>query len=501
MKVLLIQPVKPKFDIQAADDWTLTRPFSLFFLASAIENNTDYEVEILDFEREDHQRTGLRSAVERSDPDVFGITATTFTRFDAIDVIRELRKMRPTAPIVVGGVHFMYCAEDTLREVPEVDVVVHGEGDVTIVKLLEAIDKGTGLADTKGISYRGDDGHMITNQPQPLVPNLDEIPAYKKYAYEEYPEYLFNHPGRVPAVSVMSSRGCPFKCVFCSKAGMKYRVRDAERTVDEIEDLMARFDVSAFNFLDLTFTANRKHVRAVCNELIKRELNIQWWCESRVNIHLDLLDLMREAGCTSIAIGVESGSQRMLDTMSKGITVEQVVAFTDKCKELGIVLQPYFMYSHRGEEYDDCLKTLELISVLEESTELCSFQPAMIFPGTELERIAREEGKLPADFSWSKPYYSELNKQLDQLINTPLYIDKLSAEQMIELHRRKKMSAFAHTILKESPWSLVRKVCKSLANGRFYSDYLFSTGFYAHLMASAMRRLKPDRGAGARVAR
>jgi len=371
---------------------------------------------------------------------------------------------------------------------PEVDIVVRGEGEITIVELLKALDAGKGLADIKGISYRGDKDEVISAPPQALIPNLDEIPNYKDFTWDEYPEYLFGSSDKIPALSIMSSRGCPFKCVFCSKAGMKYRMRNADRTADEIKELQDRFGINAFNFLDLTFTVNRKHTKEVCNALLKRKVDIQWWCESRVNIHLDLLDIMREAGCTAIAIDVESGSQRILDLMSKGILVEQIVKFAEKCRELDIVLTPYFMFSHQGEEYEDVLETLELIKELEKFTQPCSFQPTMIFPGTELEIIARKEGKLRQDFSWNKPYDSPLNEELDQLSNTPLYIDKLTHEQMKELLEMKKVSTIANATLRESFGQLVIKAAKSVYTGKSSSKYILSPKFYRQLFSLSQEK-------------
>ena len=321
MKLLLIQPAKPFFGTNAEDYWEMTRPFSLYFLASSVQHYTEHEVEILDFERGDLQGSDVSAIIRQSDADVYGITATTYTRFYAINIIRKIREYHPNATIIVGGVHFMYWPDETLRDLPEVDIVVCGEGEITIVELLKALDTGKDLADIKGISFRNDNNEVTSTPPQALIPNLDEIPNYKDFTWDEYPEYLFGYSERIPALSIMSSRGCPFKCVFCSKAGMKYRMRDADRTVDEIIELQDRFGINAFNFLDLTFTVNRKHTKEVCNALLKRKVDIRWWCESRVNIHLDLLDIMKEAGCASIAIGVESGSQRIIDLMSKGILV------------------------------------------------------------------------------------------------------------------------------------------------------------------------------------
>ncbi|MCU0595770.1 MAG: B12-binding domain-containing radical SAM protein, partial [Desulfobacterota bacterium] len=342
----------------------------------------------MDLESGDLRNKPLQEVFQNSNSDVYGITATTFTRFEAIKIAKHLRALRPNSRIVVGGVHFMYCPEDTLKKVPEIDVVVRGEGEVTIVELLDAIGSGHELQQVKGISYREGNG-VIHNPDQPLFEDLDALPVYTDFTWEQYPEYLFGYPEPVPATSVISSRGCPYKCIFCAKAGMKYRLRSAQKVVDEIQLLKEKLRVDAINFLDLTFTANPKHVRAVCQEIIQRDLKIKWWCESRVNIPLELLDIMKAAGCVALVIGVESGSSRVLSTISKNISTAAVLAFCERCIELGIIVQPYFMFSHPGESREDVQQTLELILRLEKRKSSCSFQPTMIYPGTEIETIAR----------------------------------------------------------------------------------------------------------------
>jgi len=196
---------------------------------------------------------------------------------------RSIKRLFPETLVVVGGVHFMYCARETLENVPEIDIVVRGEGEVTIVELTNAIDRGLGLETIRGITYRRD-GHVVENPPQEVFEELDSIPVYTRFTWEEYPEYLFGYPEQIRALSVMSSRGCPYKCVFCSKAGMKYRLRQPHNVVDEIEQLRDRFGIEGVNFLDLTFTANPGHARAMSEELIRRKLDLSWWCESRANI-------------------------------------------------------------------------------------------------------------------------------------------------------------------------------------------------------------------------
>lgn len=382
----------------------------------------------------------------------------------------------------------MYCPEDTLSKVPEIDVVVRGEGEIPIVEFLDAIDSGQELQQVKGISYRAG-SKIIHNPDQAIFEDLDTLPAYSDFTWEQYPEYLFGYPEPIPATSVISSRGCPYKCIFCSKAGMKYRLRDAQKVVDEIEVLTRQLGVEAINFLDLTFTANPRHAQSVCQEMIQRGLNIKWWCESRVNIPLELLDIMKAAGCVALAVGVESGSPRVLSRISKGISTDIVLAFFERCLHLGIIFQPYFMFSHPGETKDDVQQTLDLIYELERRNANCSFQPTMIFPGTEIEIFARAQGKLPDGFSWCEPYHSDLNLELGQLPNVPLFMDMLTPADLRRILDERNLRKSVTVASRMSIKDLIVKGIENVINRKSRTwRYLFSPRFYHHLFMNRKRQ-------------
>jgi radical SAM superfamily enzyme YgiQ (UPF0313 family) len=433
MRIVLVQPPRPKHGVDAEKHWQLTRPLSLFLLAGAIEDHTTHQVEILDLEQKQYADEPIELAISQVEPaDVFGITATTFTRFEAIEVARSVKKIHPNALVVAGGVHFMHAAEDTLEHVPEIDVIVHGEGEVTLLDLLEAYAQGRDLGSVKGISHRVD-GRPARTAPQNRRVDLDAIQAYMRFSWKDYREYLFGYLPQTPAVSMMASRGCPHRCAFCSKAGTKYRTRTASKVVDEMEALMAHCGVQAFNFVDLSFAVKPDYVRSLCDEIVQRGLEVKWWCECRANTPLDLLKDMKKAGCVSVVVGIESGSPRIVSKISKGISIQQAVAFCQRCVRLGIRVVPYFMYSCPDETRADADQTITLIKELETYTENCSFQPCMVLPGTEIERIARTRGIIPSDFSWCAPYSGELNDELGQHPSAPLFLDGLTPQDLREL--------------------------------------------------------------------
>lgn len=492
MKITLIQPPKPGYGSEAEGHWELARPFSLFYLASAIEKNTTFDVRMIDLEKKMYRNISMEEVFSNNDSRVFGITATTFTRFEAIRIAQSIKKMYPECWIVVGGVHFSYCAEDTLANVPEIDIVVRGEGERILIELLGAINKGESFEDIKGLSFRNNN-KIVNNQNQTTFENIDDIPFYEYFSWDEYPEYLMGYSAeRIPAISIMSSRGCPYNCIFCSKSGTKYRLRNPEKVVDEIEFLRDKYDIHAFNFLDLTFTANTQHVKGMCRELINRKINTKWWCESRVNISLELLDLMKQAGCVSLVVGVESGSPRVISQIQKNITLDQVIKFCKKCIDIGIIVSPYFMYSHPGETPKDVKKTIAFMMKLQKlGANVGGFQPTMIFPGSKIEEIARSKGILSKDFSWCTPYESDMNKELGQLLNVPLFIDSVPFDEMKKLHNKLSfeisLAGVAKDISKYKLKDLVFRGFRSIIKNEPIVKYIFSPRLYYGFIKNKFR--------------
>jgi radical SAM superfamily enzyme YgiQ (UPF0313 family) len=220
-----------------------------------------------------------------------------------------------------------------------------------------------------------------------------------------------------------------------------YYVKDSSKFVDEIAHFRNSFNIEGFNFVDNTFTGNIDHARRICREIISRNMRIKWWSESRVDVPLGILETMREAGCVSLSVGVESGSDRVLSRISKGITTENVLNFCYSCNELGIFVTCFLMFSHPGETRADVNQTFELIHELKKYpvVRIGTFQPTMIFPGSRLETIARQRNIIRKDFSWYEPYDSELSRRLDQIPNIPLFIDLLKPYELIGFHERGKL--------------------------------------------------------------
>ncbi|WP_455244198.1 B12-binding domain-containing radical SAM protein [Petrachloros mirabilis] len=436
MKITLIQPENP-YDIAYSSG--LLRPLGLHLLASHLET-FGFEVEVLDLRIRKNKGVPLTKLIRGNDSALFGITGFTAARFAVAEMARTIKQTHPLSCIVVGGWHFSHCAKDTLKRVEEIDIVVRGMGLSSLAGVAKAMDRKQSLEEVPSIAYRAR-GKVIENPERPFRVDIDEIPIYTRFSMDDYPERLANYPKYVRATGLYSSLGCPAACVFCSRVIKGYHLKDSGKFVDEIAHFRNRFNIEGFNFVDHTFTGNMDHVGKICREIISRNMRIKWWCESRVDVPLGILETMREAGCVSLSVGVESGSDRILARISKGITAEKVLNFCNRCNELGIYVTCFFMFSHPGETRADVNHTFELIQELKKYpvVRISTFQPTMIFPGSRLETIARQRNILRRDFSWYEPYDSELSRRLDQIPNIPLFIDLLKPQELIEFHERGKL--------------------------------------------------------------
>jgi len=432
LRVVLIHPPKPK-TLQSETRRQWVRPLGLHYLAAWLEKN-GFKVKILDFEK-DVMSQSQRAAVLRDNPaDLFGITSVSYTRFEATNIASDIKRIFPNSMVIVGGVHFTFVAEDVLSRVNGIDAVCIGEGENVILSVAMAIASGKNsqqLDDIPGIAFRRD-GKIIRTPPQPIVKDIDRFPFYADFTWEDYPEYVSIGEQNIPAMSIITSRGCPNRCAFCSMAGSNFRIRSPGNVADEIEYFIDRFGIQAVHFFDSTFAVSPKHCTSIVNEIINRKLNIKWSCGLRADTPLELLPLMKEAGLVSFTLGVESGSPTILKSISKGITLEQTEEIIARAEQLNIRVSPFFMLSHPDETYENAMETVAFRNKIRKYRNIdpMSFSVTMIFPGTEVERLAKERGILAKDFSWSSPYQSKLSEKFAMGENVPLYLEKMTPSQI-----------------------------------------------------------------------
>lgn len=455
---ILIVPPFP--NIAAQKGFEMTRPMGLFCLAATLKRG-GYKVQIKHFEKDGGSGKDIASFLLSHKARLYGVTSTTATRFGALEVIRQIKKIHPESICVAGGPHFGNCIDDSLNTVPEIDMIVRGEGDYTLLNLLRALEDNGGVSGIKGISYRKN-GRITHNPDSEIIANLDDLPVYDDFKYENYRETLFVVEEKVPAISMLTSRGCPYRCIFCSVGHSGYRYRSPEKVADEIEFWLNKFPgVRGINFFDLTFTAVPAHTNKICSEIIRRKLKFMWWAESRVTIDPGTLLLMRKAGCVALSAGVESGSEKIIKNISKDISLPQVHNFVRFCKNAGIEPLLFFMVSHPDETTEDLSQTKKLIFDLLPETKSIALSTVSIYPGTKLETIAKEKNIIPGGFSWNAPFYSRLSERLTPYPDIPVFLDKLTSCEIEDFIAEVRAARFK-TKIKSNPLHYLIRAIKLL---------------------------------------
>jgi radical SAM superfamily enzyme YgiQ (UPF0313 family) len=339
-------------------------------------------------------------------PALLGVSTFTFNRHASMRVAALARAARPDTLIVAGGPHATHLAHHLLQAYPAVDLVVRGEGEETMVEIARCEERGTlerDLPSIRGLTYRVDANGIpvlgrgamhrglacLDTPDRPVIADLDRLP----------------HPAADPATVgvdpvsqfefVITSRGCPAACTFCSSPdfwGRALRFRSAQNMLDEIRLLRERHGVVYVSIRDDTFTVNKRRVIDFCRALIAAKIDLLWDCQSRVNaVDEERLSWMRRAGCTHIQYGVESGSPRMLRRLNKGINLDEVRAAAATTRRVGLGLSIYLITGIESETDEDLASTLNLIEEILPHDGLVS--PLTVYPGTaQYEQAKRTFG-------------------------------------------------------------------------------------------------------------
>jgi radical SAM superfamily enzyme YgiQ (UPF0313 family) len=383
-------------------------PLGIAYIASILREN-GFDVEILDPVFGGWKIVEKR--LKKGDYDILGVSTLTMNFEDGLEMAKIAKEANPGCLTVFGGNHPAILPYDVVKK-KEVDIVCSGEGECTMLELIQTLEKNENLKGIRGILYKEGD-RVITNQPRPLIQNLDELPFPARDLLPMH-EYLSAQVGRVgwelpsPSTSMITSRGCPFNCTFCSSHltfGKKIRFRSAENVVDEIEVLVNKYKLKGISFVDDTFALNLKRIKGICTEIREREINVEWMCMGRVDtVSKEMLKEMKRAGCVSIGYGIESGSQHVLDEyIKKGITLEQAERAIRITKESGITSVAYFMIGIPGETLNDIEKTIEFAKKI--NPDAVNFSITIPMPGTELFETANKIGEIEVnslrDFDYS----------------------------------------------------------------------------------------------------
>ena len=366
-------------------------PIGLGYLAAVLEKN-QYEVDVIDCQVLKLSYEEFKEEISKSQPDVVGITSATLTYKSALKIARIVKEVVPNCLIVLGGCHATFWDYEALQECPELDVIVRKEGENTLLELVQRIEAGKSYCDVLGTTCRKDE-EIIRNQDRPYMEDLDSLPFP---AHHLWPIERIRKQGKLAAFPVATSRGCVFWCDFCTTvrmAGRKYRKRSPKNVVDELEHLHKTYGAEEFTFYDDVFTGNQSRTQEICDEIINRKLKVKWNCETRVDmVTKELLLKMKEAGCTDIWFGIESGSQRVIDAMRKGISVEQTMRAFKWAKEVGLVTIGFVVVGFPGETKESIWETVKVVKKINPNDVV--YHVATPYPGTPLADLVKENGWL-----------------------------------------------------------------------------------------------------------
>jgi radical SAM superfamily enzyme YgiQ (UPF0313 family) len=391
MRVLLINPFYPISE-------TPSPPLGLAYLGAALEQ-AGVQVKILDYVVYPYRRDTLQSELKNFKPHIAGATAVTMTFDHAKQVLKNIKTIAPQVLTVMGGPHVTFCARQTLETFPELDVVVLGEGEDTCVDLIKAVEGAQDLNRVNGITYRM--GSQInTTLKRTLIKNLDSLPLPARHLLP-----LGRYRTLGLSISMTTSRGCPYKCIFCvgrKMVGAKVRYHSIDRVVAELEYL-ANLEFQQINIADDLFTANQKHCLAVCEEIIKRKMDINWTSFARVDtVSENLLSKMKAAGCTAVSFGIETANPDILRAIKKGITIQQAMDAVRMCRRVGIRPYASFILGLPGETQDTIKESSALAAKLQQEGLAYGFHILAPFPGTEVREKNDTLGIRILTDDWSK---------------------------------------------------------------------------------------------------
>jgi len=319
--------------------------------------------------------TEVRETIRQWRPKAIGISIWTAYAASAFHVAALSKEIHPSCPVFVGGPHATAKAEEILRIAPAVDYVVRGEGEVTTTELLDELARGgNDLSQIDGLSFR-QAGTIVHCPARPRVKDLAALPMPDRDLLINKDKYSSEDMGLI-----MTSRGCPFSCAFCATETKQVQYRPIEQIIEQIKHVKAKYRTVQFSIKDDSFTVNKKRVGRFCDAIIDQRLHIGWECNTRVDlVTAEMLGHMKRAGCNSIKVGVESGSEDVLQRMNKGTTLDQIRHAAELLRNVGIYWTAYFLIGTPGETVEDIYKTRDFMyEIRPDFASLGVYEP---FPG------------------------------------------------------------------------------------------------------------------------
>jgi anaerobic magnesium-protoporphyrin IX monomethyl ester cyclase len=445
-KVLLVNPAidtEKKYGKLVSMMLTPSVPLSIVFLGSFLEKQ-GYEVGLFDEQIELLTERRIQDVVNEFNPGVIGFTCTTPGMVRSHEIAADIKKINPAIKVVMGNIHPTVLPEETLKD-PNVDLVVRGEGEFSFLEYLQALENRGDISKLAGISHRinGRYNHTIN---RPYENNLDVFPPVNWKLLTD-----FNDSYHIEWI--LTSRGCPYKCVFCSArsvSGFKYRYNSPQRVIEEVDAVVQDHGAKFFSFADDNFVVKKDRTREICKHLMERGYHktTTWLCQTRADaVDEPLLELMREAGCEYISFGIETGTQRLLDLIGKSVKIETIEKAVNMAHRVGIKTRGSFMLGLPTETREDSLATIDF--ALRLPLDIAKFNLAVPYPGTELLNMAIAEG-LQVTGDWSN-----INTAAGLSNSEAFYIPK--GRTMAELAKLQKRAHTRFYLRPKQIWRILKR--------------------------------------------
>ena len=402
------------------------------YMAAVLEQH-NIDVDVIDASALELTYDEIGEEILKRNPDVVSISALTPTIGVALDSADKIKQVKPDTIVVLGGYHPTFEFESVLEE-QSVDVVVMGEGEYTLLELVQTIENGGDLRDVQGLAFHDDsDGSLVLTPDRPVIADLDELPfpAFHLFPMEKY--RILNITTNV--ATIITTRGCPMQCSFCSSAalhGHKLRRRSYQNVVDEVEMRLKEQNIDTIAFMDDTFTLNKRFVYDFCAEIKRRGLKFWWGCTSRVDtLDEDLLETMKDAGCITIFIGVESADQQMLEKMNKNITVSKTESAFRLARKVGIRTIASCVIGMPEDTRESMNKTIAFVKKLNPSYALYSL--ATPYPGTRFYNETFKKNLINIK-DWSK--YTLIDPVLETIDCTSAELRSIQKKAFLKFYLR-----------------------------------------------------------------
>lgn len=469
MKTILINPPSRERYGKQKKVSGIVPPLGLAYLASSLIKE-GFDVEIIDGYAWNYSVSDIENILRKKDFKIIGITATTLSFDIATKILKLSKEINSNCITIMGGPHTTALATETLKNYPFIDIIIRGEGEGTIVDLLNKIEKRKGYSDIKGISYRRE-RQIKNNSDRELIKDLDSLPfpAFDLLPMDKYlpsPHHGFSFYKKInnhPFFPIFTSRGCPYQCTFCASAvtwRRTVRFRSPENVMEEIDLLVDKYKIKNLDIYDDTFLLKKDRTLQILDEIIKRNYDLDFSCLSRVDdINNEVLSKLSKANCYTLRFGVESGSPKILKLMKKNINLNQALDAFKLTKKYNIIRNACFIFGHPGETKETASETIRFAKKL--NPDVAFFYIMVPFPGTEVMEIVKEKNLFVNSKAENWTFVSN---------ETNIRTESLSSEDLIKIKKK------AYRAFYLRPKYISSKLIKinSFDTLKFYMNGMFS---------------------------